>query len=1015
MNANKNKSKTLSLGLCIWLGLSVAALNAAENHGQVTFAGVPVPGAKVTATKGDQKLTAVTDMNGVYSFPDLADGTWTIQVEMLGFTTAKNDVEASASPMWELKMLPLAEMSAQIQAPAIRTEVRTPTPAAAAAPKAAAPKPDPAKPATTQAAAPAAAAAAPADPGPTEELSQRAADGLLINGSTNNGASSPFALNPAFGNNRRGGRSLYNGNIGMTVDNSALDARQFSITGQDTPKPSTSKLIGLVNFGGPIKIPKLLPRNGPNFTVNYQWTRSANGSTQPYLVPTMVQRQGDLSSIPVQITDPSGAPFVGNQIPLSQISKQATALLGYYPLPNFFGSSRYNYQTPLVSNTHSDAVQTRLNKGLGRKNQLSGLFAMQSTRGDNPNVFGFLDTSRSLGFNSNFTWRRTYTPRFYGNFSYTFSRQSSTQNPFFANLANVSALAGIAGNNQDPVNWGPPSLNFSTGFAGLNDGLFSISHNQTGTASYSSTWNHRQHNFTFGADYQNQQFNNVGQQNPRGNFTFNGATTGSDFASFLLGIPDQSSIAFGNADKYLRAHGSDAFIDDDWKIRPSLTLHVGARWQYSSPITEKYGRLVNLDVAPGFASVAPVVATNAVGPLTGLAYPNSLVHPDKHALMPKVSLAWRPISGSSLLIRTGYDINYDTSVYNAIARQMWQQSPLSTSLRVANSALDPLTLANGFVGSPNITSDTFAIDPNFRLGYVQNWNFIVQRDLPFSLQLVATYNGTKGTRAMQEFLPNTYPVGGVNPCPTCPSGFTYLTSNGNSTREAGVLQLRRRMRSGFTATLTYTYAHAIDDAALGGSVGGALIAQDWLNLSGERGNSSFDQRHLLSVQLQYTTGLGIGGGTLLTGWRGAAFKEWTVATNVNAGTGLPLSPVYSATTAGSGVNQNLRPDFTGLSVNSAPAGLFLNPAAYTAPAPGTWGNAGRDSITGPSQFSMNMTMLRTFRMTDRMSLDVQATASNLLNHVTYPSWNTTLGSLQFGLPTTANAMRSMSTNVRLRF
>jgi len=422
-----------------------------------------------------------------------------------------------------------------------------------------------------------------------------------------------------------------------------------------------------------------------------------------------------------------------------------------------------------------------------------------------------------------------------------------------------------------------------------------------------------------------------------------------------------------------------------------------------------------LDVAPGFASVAPVVATNAVGPLTGLAYPNSLVHPDKHALMPKVSLAWRPISGSSLLIRTGYDINYDTSVYNAIARQMWQQSPLSTSLRVANSALDPLTLANGFVGSPNITSDTFAIDPNFRLGYVQNWNFIVQRDLPFSLQLVATYNGTKGTRAMQEFLPNTYPVGGVNPCPTCPSGFTYLTSNGNSTREAGVLQLRRRMRSGFTATLTYTYAHAIDDAALGGSVGGALIAQDWLNLSGERGNSSFDQRHLLSVQLQYTTGLGIGGGTLLTGWRGAAFKEWTVATNVNAGTGLPLSPVYSATTAGSGVNQNLRPDFTGLSVNSAPAGLFLNPAAYTAPAPGTWGNAGRDSITGPSQFSMNMTMLRTFRMTDRMSLDVQATASNLLNHVTYPSWNTTLGSLQFGLPTTANAMRSMSTNVRLRF
>ncbi len=989
-------------------------MNAAQHRGQVSFAGVPVPGAKVTATQGDQKLTAVTDVDGVYTFPDLADGTWSMQVEMRGFTTVKNDVAASSSPMWELKMLPLADMNAG-QAPPLITQVNQQAPAQAnqatpqaGAPKPAAPKPDPAKPAAAQ------AAAAPADSAPPEEA-QRAADGFLINGSSNNGASSPFALNPAFGNNRRAGRSLYNGNIGMTVDNSVLDARQFSLTGQDTPKPSTSKLVGLVNFQGPLKIPKLLPRNGPNFAVNYQWTRSANGSTQPYLVPTMAQRQGDLSSILTPITDPSGTPFPGNQIPLTQISKQATALLGYYPMPNFFGSSRYNYQIPLVSNTHSDAFQGRMNKSVGRKNQFSGLFAMQSNRGDSPNQFGFLDTSRSLGFNSNLTWRRTYTPRFYGTFSYTFSRQSNTQNPFFANLANVSGLAGITGNNQAPVNWGPPALNFSTGFTGLSDGNYSVGHNQTGTASYSSTWNHRNHNFSFGADYLDQQFNKVGQQNPRGTFTFTGATTGSDFASFLLGVPDLSQIAFGNADKYLRSHGTDAYIQDDWKVRPSLSLLLGLRWQYNSPVTEKYGRLVNLDVAPGFTSVAPVIATNPVGPLSGLNYPDALVHPDKHAFMPKIGLAWRPISGSSLLLKAGYDVNYDTSVYNAIARQMWQQSPLSTSLRVSNSILDPLTLANGFVGSPNITSDTFAIDPNFRLGYVQNWNFIVQRDLPFALQVVATYTGTKGTRAMQEFLPNTYPVGGVNPCPTCPSGFTYLTSNGNSTREAGVLQLRRRMRSGFTATLTYTYAHAIDDASLGGSVGSALIAQNWLNLSGERGNSSFDQRHNLNLQMQYTTGLGLGGGTLLSGWRGAAFKEWTVATNVTAASGLPLSPIYSAAAVGSGVNQNLRPDYTGLSVYDAPAGLFLNPAAYTTPAPGTFGNAARNSIVGPSQFNMSLTMLRTFRMSDRMSLDVQATANNVLNHVTYPSWNTTLGSLQFGLPGSANGMRALTTNVRLRF
>ncbi|MGH9593930.1 MAG: carboxypeptidase-like regulatory domain-containing protein, partial [Bryobacteraceae bacterium] len=224
--------------------LSAFALNAAENHGQVTFAGVPVPGARVTATQGEKKLTAVTDLNGVYSFADLAEGTWTMQVEMRGFVTAKNDVAVSASPMWELKMLPLAEMSAQIQAPQL-SEARPAAPNAAAPSTPAVPKPQAAKPpaaaAGTAAPGTTAAAAAPPDPAATDEVSQRAADGFLINGSSNNGASSPFGLNPAFGNNRRGGRSLYNGNIGLNIDNSALDARQFSITGQDTAKPTASK------------------------------------------------------------------------------------------------------------------------------------------------------------------------------------------------------------------------------------------------------------------------------------------------------------------------------------------------------------------------------------------------------------------------------------------------------------------------------------------------------------------------------------------------------------------------------------------------------------------------------------------------------------------------------------------------------------------------------------------------------------------------------------------------------
>ena len=134
----------------------------------------------------------------------------------------------------------------------------------------------------------------------------------------------------------------------------------------------------------------------------------------------------------------------------------------------------------------------------------------------------------------------------------------------------------------------------------------------------------------------------------------------------------------------------------------------------------------------------------------------------------------------------------------------------------AEQRRNPLTLANGFNASPGTTPNTFAVDPNFRVGYAQNWQVSVQRDLPGSLVMTATYLGIKGTRAQQEFLPNTYPAGAVNPCPACPSGFTYLTSNGNSTREAGQFQLRRRLHNGFTATLQYTYSKSHRRRRLGG-------------------------------------------------------------------------------------------------------------------------------------------------------------------------------------------------------
>jgi hypothetical protein len=453
------------------------------------------------------------------------------------------------------------------------------------------------------------------------------------------------------------------------------------------------------------------------------------------------------------------------------------------------------------------------------------------------------------------------------------------------------------------------------------------------------------------------------------------------------------------------------------------------------------GRLVNLDIASGFTQEAPVLGSSPKGTLTGQNYPASLIHPDYSRPEPRIGIAWRPISGSSLLIRSGYDVTNDTSVYQQSAYAMTQQSPLSTSLSIANSPACSFNIASPFQSLPcsTTTPDNFAIDPNFKVGYVQTWNLAVQRDLPGSLQMIATYTGIKGTRGVQEFLPNTCPPsaeGSSTACSAAPAGYYYRTSGGNLTREAGSFDLRRRLRNGLQARLLYTYSKMLDDDySLGGQGGvmtGSGVAQDWLNLSGQRGLSTTDQRHLATFTAQYTTGMGLGGKALMSGWRGAIYKEWNIQTAITAGTGLPETPIDAAVTAsGSGVNGTVRPNLVASPYANLQPGYFLNSTAYSAPA-GAWGTARRDSIEGPDQFTMNAMMLRTFRLHDRTSLDAQLSATNVLNHVVLTSYNTTwtppvskpcstgtgeclVPSTTFGAPLGANAMRTIALQFRLRF
>jgi hypothetical protein len=521
-----------------------------------------------------------------------------------------------------------------------------------------------------------------------------------------------------------------------------------------------------------------------------------------------------------------------------------------------------------------------------------------------------------------------------------------------------------------------------------------------------------------GGNYRRLQFNQFSDQNGRGAYSFNGfatslrvdgvpqAVTGYDLADFLLGIPATSSIRYGNPDKYFRGSGYSLFFNDDWRLSPKFTLVTGLRWDYTSPVTELYDRMVNLSIAPGFATVSTLLASET----------SALIKPDRNNFSPRLGFAWRPGTRRSLVVRGGYGVYYNTSIYNRIAMNLAQQPPFAQSLSVSSTPENLLNLQTGFLSAVGTSGlSTYAIDRDYRVGYVQTWTLSVQNNLPFGLFGTIGYLGTKGTRLDQQFIPNSVPPGAVRP--DLPSGFIYQTSNGNSIYHAAQFQLNRRFRSGFMANTSYQLSKSIDNGTTGGrGQGRALIAQNWLDLSAERGLSDFDSRHNLSVNFQYSTGMGRSGGTLLSGWKGNLVKDWTVSGSFTLRSGSPFTAIVGGSRSqitGIGVTNTVRANATGLPVD-APDMLF-NTAAFAQPLPGTCGTAGRNTIPGPATFFLNGSIGRIFRFGERRSADIQLQSQNLLNHVTITNWGTVVGANNYGLATGAASMRRITAMLRFRF
>jgi hypothetical protein len=843
------------------------------------------------------------------------------------------------------------------------------------------------------------------------------------------------------------------GNFFEQYTNSALDAHPYPLNITQSPQiPAYSQQFG-GSIGGPLAIPKVY--NGGNktsFFVNYQLQRSKNPFDSYGTVPTLAERAGDFSQALIPsgpqagtvaiIYDPSSnpagprTPFPGNVIPASRMDKAALGLLPYIPWPNLPGSvQNFHLQESLPSS--NDRVMGRIGHQISTKDSINGMYFFNSSRSESVSVFPTLTSTSSIrGQNLNLTEIHTFGPRTVNTLTANFSRQrASTLNPF-AYKQDIAGELGIQGVSTNPLDWGLPSVQF-TNFSALNLPIPALTRNQTFRVVDFFLRNVGKHNIRMGGELRRVQINTLTDPNARGTFTFSGYTTsdftsrglplrntGFDFADFLLGLPQTTSVRFGESSSYFRSWVYSGFFQDDWRVAAHLTINYGLRYEYFTPFTEKYGHLADLAFGPGFSSAAVVTGQNP-GSL-----PNSLLRGDTNNLAPRVGLAFRPWSQHTLVLRAGYGIFYDGSIYSRIFPNMASQPPFAQASTLLTTPKNVLTLENGFPQlGPNILTNTYAVDPNFRTPYAQTWNFSIEDEIARNLIFSLGYVGTKGTKLDLLLAPNQSAPGspltsGQQLALQNALAFTYETSGAASIYHGLQVGLRRQFHGGFSMSGTYTFSKSIDDA---GSVGGAgrSVVQNYLDLAAERGLSSFDVRHRLLINHTYEFPFGEQrrwfhqGGALA---RVAGNWQLSGTTTIHSGTPYTATVLGNLSNrAGTAAISNLRANATGQPVElpsfERTPQKFFNTAAFTLPDPGEFGDAGRNTIPGPGlvNFNMSLDKLMTFSREKGIRGDFRISSSNIFNTPAFSGLATVVNGQGFGRAQSVGTMRTLTFSLRVRF
>ena len=750
----------------------------------------------------------------------------------------------------------------------------------------------------------------------------------------------------------RSGSNDYHGEFFEFLRNEVLDARNFF----DARKPPFKRNQFGLNIGGPLHLPHFgeggspFSYSGTNrtfFFFSYEGLRQRQGLTLTSNVLTAAQR--------ASVTNPT----VLLLLPLIPLPTSVD-VVGGVPVGRFAGAG--------TAPVNIDQWTGDVSHNFNTNDRLHGYYAFQRDKRGEPSLQGntlpgFGDTRQST--RQIFTLNETHIfgPSLTNEARLGFNRVNITFTP---NLQLNPADFGI--NNGIDADIGLPQISI-TGFnfniggpAGFPQGRADMTVVVSDTLSYLRG----NHSLKFGGE---------GRRFYNNNFTLDtGTFTFPNVNLFLTGNANSFSVTLGDRSSAIIQNAFGFYVQDNFKIRPNVTLELGLRYDWNMTPTERYDRFVVFD--PATRSLVRVGS--------GI---DDVYQQNNKNFQPRLGIAWDPFKDGKTSVRAAYAILTDQPVTNVVT-PLTSNPPLATPLTFTGA----VTFANArqLAGAAGLGPNT--VDPNFNNAYVQSWNLNVQREVVGDIGVTIGYFGAKGTHLRLSRNINQPINGGARPFPSLSSSDPFrpnatlnniiqIEGTGNSSYNALWLTANKRFSRGFQFNASYTFSKSIDYNSLNSQ---GVVIQDSYNVRGSRGLSDFDARHRVVFSGIYE--LPFHGNRLVDGWQ--------LSSIVQSQSGNPVNIVIN--NAGfTGTNNTVRPDVTGPIEILGTPNRWFDISPFVVPV-GRFGNLGRNVVIGPGFNNVDFSVIKKTKLTETQLIEFRWEVFDLFNHANFGQPGRVVGTANFG-------------------